>query len=147
VPTKKNSSKNKPYTANYPLLQAWLDQHEARCVWQVPLGPARNPTAYVESWHAHGHGFIVTVFADNKGWDIYTSCDSYSVPATLYDAEVRLKISEDQEHLDLLKTVRKLRNMLDTAQACMDDKNRKIFDKQIVEALQRADDVLPAERK
>jgi hypothetical protein len=144
---KKDSDKNEPCVENYPMLNDWLEKHRARCNWQMPLGGVKKPAAYVESWIANGHEFIVRVNANQTGWEIYTACDSNSAPATLHDAELRLKISKDQERLDLLETVRKLHNMLDVAQSCMDDKNRKIFNNRIMDAMRCAKDVLTTSKK
>lgn len=82
---------DKPYTENYPPLRDWLRQIGARCDWQVPLGNAKAPVAYVEQWQAPGaRSFIVIVHARQHGWNIYTDCGDNSIGATLIDAAARI---------------------------------------------------------
>lgn len=83
-------SKSKPYMENYPELHNWVRSHEARCDWQVPVGPASNPEAYIEQWRIDGGYFVVLIRADELGWDIFTPCNDRSVKGTLADLERRL---------------------------------------------------------
>lgn len=85
------TDKDKPYVENYPPLRDWLRQIGARCDWQVPLGNAKAPVAYVEQWQASGaRSFIVVVCAKQHGWNIFTDCGDNSIGATLIDAAARI---------------------------------------------------------
>jgi hypothetical protein len=87
---------DKPYVENYPPLHAWLKKHGAHCNWQVPIGGARKPTAYVESWILRGgREVIVVVRARKRGWDIYTPEQSAGVEETLRAVEVRIGLGGD----------------------------------------------------
>jgi transposase-like protein len=90
VTTKKNL--DKPYTANYPVLEAWLQKHEAQCNWQLPIGDKRNPQGYVESWFSRSWKMpvVIIVWAKQRGWDIYTAPATNSGEVTLQDAEDRV---------------------------------------------------------
>lgn len=86
----KLKNEDQPWTANYPALQRWLDAHGARCVAQLPLGNVRSPQAYLETWMVNGRVFVVQVFAERKGWNIYTAYPGNETTDTLIDAEQRL---------------------------------------------------------
>lgn len=88
---KARKTEDKPYVENYPPLRGWLRQIGARCDWQVPLGNAKEPIAYVEQWQAPtGRSFIVVVHAMRHGWNIYTDCADDGIAPTLIDAAVRI---------------------------------------------------------
>lgn len=83
--------KDKPWISNYPPLQAWLNEHDARCDWQIPYGNKNKPAMYVEQWRTRGgREFIITVMANQGGWNVYSPCDSNSIVETLADLEARL---------------------------------------------------------
>ncbi len=91
----KADNSNRPWVSNYPPLAVWLEKHEARCMWQLPLGGEPDePTAYVEHYMiVKGNKaslFVVVVHANGHGWEIYTPCDSNMITETLEDAEKRL---------------------------------------------------------
>lgn len=90
---KKIDNSNKPWVANYPPLDEWLKKHEARCNWQIPMGDADNPVAYLESYMINGHEAIVIVRANRLGWEIFTSGDSNRVDLTMADADARLGLA------------------------------------------------------
>lgn len=82
---------NEPWVSNYPPLQKWLDEHEARCLWQIPYGGKSDPVAYVECWKfASGRLAILFVWSHGFGWEIYTPAGTNKVDETLADAEQRL---------------------------------------------------------
>lgn len=85
----KLDTKDKPYVENYPPLKAWLDEHGARCNWQVPL--SKREETFIESWSMpNGYDFIVLIHAHRRGWNLYTAKQKGEVAATLADAELRL---------------------------------------------------------
>jgi len=90
----RTADKDKPYVDNYPPLKAWLDRHEARCNWQLPLGGTKdNPTGFVESFMVKDGGeVIVVIHARQLGWNLYTPCHSNGIAATLADADARLRL-------------------------------------------------------
>lgn len=93
---------NHPFVSNYPPLKEWLDQHEARCQWQVPSQPKDEesglysnghdyPISYIECYvFPNGRCAIVIVHASKHGWDIYISDNDSRITATLEAAEARL---------------------------------------------------------
>jgi hypothetical protein len=85
-----NRTEDLPHVDNYPLKE-WLDKHGGRCNWSLPLGGAKNPSAYVESWILRPAGeVIVVVHAKGHGWNIYTAENSNGIAEALADAERRL---------------------------------------------------------
>lgn len=88
---RKRSVVDQPYVGNYPALDAWLKKLDARCDFQLPVGPSGARTAMVERWIPRGGtGFFVFVYAEHRGWDIFTSCALLDIEKTFADAEVRL---------------------------------------------------------
>lgn len=89
-----NNNASKPWVSNYPTLLNWLHKIEARCMEQIPVGSARNPTAYLEKWVTpNGRVFVVEVRANRAGWNIYTDANTSHIELTLADAEKRLGIT------------------------------------------------------
>ncbi len=83
---------NKPYTSNYPPLDKWLRDRDARCDFQlIPKGP--RPLFYLEQWHIGAATFLVKIYRDRAGWEIYTPGNSNCITSTLADAEARLGLS------------------------------------------------------
>ncbi len=98
--TTKDTS-NHPYVSNYPPLRAWLDKHDARCMWQVPSqAPPSDPDeaygwvpqAYIECWIVGKRPCIILVRGNKMGWEIYTDGNTIKIDETLADAERRLGI-------------------------------------------------------
>lgn len=92
----KTKTEDRPYVANYPPLAEWLAKIEARCDWQLPIGPKNDPNAYVECYsapHGNRHPFIVIVYAHNHGWNIFTDERTNKIAATFEDAELRLGLA------------------------------------------------------
>lgn len=83
----------KAYTSNYPDLQKWLDDREARCNWQLLRGRLDSHHEHVESWSIGAHQFIVVVRSHHLGWDVYTACGDIRVDETFADAERRLRLT------------------------------------------------------
>ncbi len=94
----KGAKKDQPWVSNYPPLKSWLEKIEARCLQQTPVGVSSDddddasPMAYLETWLANGHVFLVEVRANRLGWNIYTCADTNATDATLFDASQRLGI-------------------------------------------------------
>lgn len=87
----KMDPKDRPYVENYPPLKEWLDKNNARCDWQSPVGPEKDPVAYVEQWYINGKSaFLVTIRSNQMGWEIFTSGNDVRIPQTLKDAEERI---------------------------------------------------------
>jgi hypothetical protein len=84
------SDKSKPYVDNYPVLRDWLRKNEAKCDWQLSLGSEEEPSAFVESYSVRGRQFLIMVYSNHGGWDIYTSGASSRIDETLDDANKRL---------------------------------------------------------
>lgn len=99
-PTTETDNSNKPWVSNYPPLKQWLDEHNARCMWQVPSNPDRGddpdwaPGAYIECYLINMHPVVVVVRSNQMGWDIYTTASTPLIDATLMDAEARLGLPE-----------------------------------------------------
>lgn len=98
----KSDNGNKPWVDNYPPLRDWLNKHEARCMWQIPLNERPSdaehdwaPQAYVECYLISGRRLVIVVVHANKGgWDIYTDANTNKIAETLADAEQRLGIAD-----------------------------------------------------
>jgi hypothetical protein len=91
--------KDRPYVDNYPPLRDWLHERDGSCKWQLPVGDAKEPVAYVESWlltnPRRGKGpdvaeVLVVVYANQGGWNLYTACRDGKIETTIKDAEERL---------------------------------------------------------
>lgn len=97
---KKVDTSHMPYVSNYPPLQEWLDKHEARCMWQVPMQCEHDrhgepPTAYVELYEfpKTSRHAIVLIHGRKMGWDIFISSNDHQIKTTLEDAERRLGLT------------------------------------------------------
>lgn len=103
MPSKKQDTSNQPWVKNYPPLAAWLEKHQARCSWQLPVGHQEPPRTSVECWLFSGTTdapgqkpyhtarlAIITIHCNKMGWEIYTPCASTEIVRTLRDAEARL---------------------------------------------------------
>jgi hypothetical protein len=86
---KKRARENEPWVENYPQLNDWLKKNKARCFEQF-----RKGDGFLEYWGVAGRTFVVEVFADQHGWNIYTACPTSVISATLSDAESRLGLGE-----------------------------------------------------
>jgi len=91
---------NRAWISNYPPLKDWLNKHEARCMWQLPMQQPNSstgeyeydfgPTAYVECWLVYRRPVIIVVHANKNGWEIYSALDDLKISATLADVERRV---------------------------------------------------------
>ena len=91
---KKVANEERAWTANYPALERWLRERDARCNWQVLRGKEDGHHQYVESWSIGTMSFLLLVSSHRHGWDVFTSCGVPQVDATLKDADERLKLGE-----------------------------------------------------
>ncbi|MFA4971493.1 MAG: hypothetical protein WC683_02690 [bacterium] len=92
--TRDKDNSDKPWVSNYPELQRWLDDHDARCQWQLPMGDPESPSAYVEAWQfSTGHVAIITVRGNRNGWNIYSALPSNLTIESLDDAAKRLGLT------------------------------------------------------
>lgn len=83
--------RDKPWVSNYPALLAWLDKHRARCMWQEYDN--EHSRRSVEGWLVGDTMVIVLVYADQRGWELFTPCLDTEIAATLADAEKRLGLT------------------------------------------------------
>lgn len=90
----KLKNEDRAYTANYPALETWLREREARCNWQVLRGRMDGHHQYIESWTIGTTSFLLIVSSHRHGWDVFTSCGLPLVEETLADADARLKLGE-----------------------------------------------------
>lgn len=80
---------DRAYIENYPELKTWLNKHNAICQQQVQYGDLGNPS-YLELWRIQDKSFVVQVYPNKIGWNIFTDFDANEIEATLVDAENRL---------------------------------------------------------
>jgi len=86
----KKSKSKVPTTADYPVLVAWLNKHNARCHWQASHGEMAHAVTAIEGWLVNGHIVIVEVYSEGRGWNIYTTSDDNRIDVSLLDAELRI---------------------------------------------------------
>jgi hypothetical protein len=88
--TAPNKDVDEPWISNYPPLHDWLMKNEARCDWQLRYGKGRQGFM-LECWRLPGSmPFIVQVFTQSMGWDVFTPSGDRSVDATLADLAERI---------------------------------------------------------
>lgn len=78
------------YVRNYTQLWEWLQQRDAQCAWQLPLGDRNNPD-YVEGWLVRGVLIVVIVRAEGMGWDLMVPHHDTRIEATLAAADAALQ--------------------------------------------------------
>jgi hypothetical protein len=88
MPRKNPPTKPDPRQAE---LDAWLDKHNARCMWDRKL-----PNGTIFAVWQIGNGIAVTMRYANGGWEMFTGCGDGRIGATLADAEERLGLTEKQ---------------------------------------------------
>lgn len=90
---------DKPWVANYPPLQEWLQSRNAQCAWQRPItdDPEAPGSGYIEMWLVGSAQVIVLVRSHQMGWDLFTSCPDGSIVATFNDADARCMASPEGE--------------------------------------------------
>jgi hypothetical protein len=89
-----SNTKPKPGVENNPPLRDWLNKHNAKCIWQH-----WDSAHSIEGWTIAGNLFIINIYSDNRGWDIYTGQASIDVTDTLKDAEKRLGIQQQVQEV------------------------------------------------
>lgn len=81
---------DEPWISNYPPLQGWLNDNDARCDWQMRFGK-RKEGFMLEQWRLPGSlPFIVLVYTRGMGWEIFTPNASVSIDDTLADTKERI---------------------------------------------------------
>jgi hypothetical protein len=90
--------KDKPYMTNYPELYDWVNEHEGRCTWQLPLGNEDEPTAFVEHWRfPNGAAAIITVQANQNGWSIFPEIQTMQTKQCLDEAALCMGLTDEME--------------------------------------------------
>lgn len=84
------ATKDKPYVSNYPPLRNWLDEHDARCMHQLPIGDKENPAAYLELYLINGVEVVVLVHQRGNGWNLFTPSATGKIYETFADANARI---------------------------------------------------------
>jgi hypothetical protein len=85
-----NPNIDEPWISNYPPLHDWLNEHNARCDWQLKLGKGKH-ASMLEQWRLPGSlPFVILVMAQKYGWEIFTPGASNTVDATLADTKARI---------------------------------------------------------
>lgn len=82
------SAKRKP-SKNVEYLNAWLDRHSARCLWEAKI---TGGLGWIEAWVFPETGRIALImhYGNGHGWNVYTDGDTHAIDGTLLDAERRL---------------------------------------------------------
>ena len=84
------TSKDKPYVSNYPPLRDWLDERNARCSYQLPIGDKKDPLAYLELYLINGVEVVVLVYGHGNGWNLFTPSATGKIDETFVDADARI---------------------------------------------------------
>lgn len=85
-----NKDINEPWISNYPPLHDWLMENNARCDWQMRYGKG-NQGFMLECWRLPGSlPFVVQVFTQSMGWDVFTPSGDRKVDETLADLRARI---------------------------------------------------------
>lgn len=88
------SNENKPYVSNYPQLEAWLEKHKARCLWQIEPGKGSWRSFQIECWiFPRGGRAIIQIHSGRLGFNIFTQTSDPSIDVTFLDAEQRLGLT------------------------------------------------------
>jgi hypothetical protein len=67
-------------------LQEWLEEHNARRLWQAPVKGVGTVTA----WNVNGRVVLVLEYNDGRSWELFTALDTVDIVATFIDAEKRV---------------------------------------------------------
>ncbi len=88
-----------PMIENYPPLKEWLfsERLNARCLWQLSdeYSDSTAERMRVEAWAINGRVVVFTLYADRKGFEIYTNADTNNIEASIRDAEARIGLAPD----------------------------------------------------
>lgn len=104
------AKKSLPSAADYPPLEAWLTEHNAREAWHAVAPQGAAVACYVV-----GTSTVIALLRPvPRGWDLYTALDTIDIAATLADAHARVtdaapsalrgafdRVSEDRAQLAL----------------------------------------------
>lgn len=97
---KREDTSDKPWVANYPSLQDWLNAINARCDWQQSIGGNPDIGGYVEQWRLAGAlPFLVVIRPRKLGWEIYTPIAKGSL---IYRGMVQL-VEEERAVIEQLR--------------------------------------------
>lgn len=82
--------------SNYPELERWLDEHNARFCYRLRSTSPPNGDPAVEGWRVGAVIVLITFYPATSncprgGWDIYTACGANDITETLTDAEARIR--------------------------------------------------------
>jgi hypothetical protein len=86
----------KPSAENYPELWAWLENHKARRVWQLPYNNGLADQT-IECWMIGCRLVIIWLQRSPFGWMIYTDSPSGRPADTFADAEQRLGLKSQRK--------------------------------------------------
>lgn len=90
---KQRQPSDEPRLDNYPTLEAWLTDINARCLWQADVESSMRS---VEAWTANGNMFVIVMYECRRGFNIFTALDSINIADTFADAERRMGIPEPE---------------------------------------------------
>lgn len=92
------TNKNGPHAAidglsieNYPTLVEWLTRINARCLWWHG-----DATRRLEGWTASGAVFVILIYANKRGFEIFTSSNTNDIGETFADAELRMGVAASE---------------------------------------------------
>lgn len=88
---------DEPTIENYPPLRDWLTKINARCLWQADT---QSSLRAVEAWSANGAVFLIVLYEQQRGWSIFTDCDTNDIQLALLDAEKRIGLVGDASMVD-----------------------------------------------
>lgn len=75
-----------PSASDYPPLEKWLTEHNAREAWRAVAPQGAAVACYVVGTSTA----LALLRPDGRGWEIYTSLDTTDIPASLADAHDRV---------------------------------------------------------
>lgn len=87
-----------PEISDYPPLLEWLNKHDAKCLWYVSDWErgVKKPLRHVEAWLVRGALVLVVLYAERRGWHIYTEANTTDIAAQFADVERRIRISAEE---------------------------------------------------
>lgn len=91
-----------PEVSDYPPLHDWLNKHDARCIWYVSDWErgVKKPLRHVEAWLVRGALVLVVLYAERRGWHVYTEANTTNIVAVFADIERRIGVADPGAHPD-----------------------------------------------
>lgn len=86
----KKSNEDKPWIENYPELDEWLKTTAARGMWEKTIGEGMGQQMIRYYLFPNGKAAIVTVWAQQGGYQIWTESAEVKTPEYFTDTEKRL---------------------------------------------------------